>query len=243
MPPSPTPSDPSSFQQLDTLYQRQLRQAAADVAAAIAHAVGTPLNVIGGRAELIRQDPANALAQVTRIEEQVRKLADGLRQFVEYLSPTERHASDLPAAQILADVLRLLAPIAHEHQVELATDSSALADSVIPPNALGNLFTLLSWAVRNEARLRPNGARQLVLGAASIPGGALFELKLLGLAACEGWRIDHFDAQASENVPEPYRMPAICAAVARGQGGKLQVDKLTDDDGVRIRLTCRSSPG
>ena len=74
------------LQLLDALAQHQLRNAGAEVAAAIAHAMGTPLNVISGRAELIRQDPGNALAQVTRIEEQVRKLATGLRQLVDYLA-------------------------------------------------------------------------------------------------------------------------------------------------------------
>ena len=126
------PLDPTPFQQLDALYQRQLRQVAADVAAAIAHAVGTPLNVIGGRAELIRQDPANALAQVSRIEDQVRKLADGLRQFVEYLSPEHRTWSDVPAAQILADVMKLIEPVALGQQVELAADGAALAGVNIP---------------------------------------------------------------------------------------------------------------
>ena len=70
----------------DALAEHQLRDAGAEVAAAIAHAVGTPLNVISGRAELIRHDPSNALAQVARIEEQVKKLANGLRQVVDYLA-------------------------------------------------------------------------------------------------------------------------------------------------------------
>jgi len=70
----------------DALAQHQLRDAGAEVAAAIAHAVGTPLNVISGRAELIRHDPSNALTQVARIEEQVKKLATGLRQLVDYLA-------------------------------------------------------------------------------------------------------------------------------------------------------------
>ena len=70
----------------DALAQHQLRDAGAEVAAAIAHAVGTPLNVISGRAELIRHDPSNALTQVARIEEQVKKLANGLRQLVDYLA-------------------------------------------------------------------------------------------------------------------------------------------------------------
>src|SRR6185295_11805528 len=66
MNPPRDPPDASLLELLDALYQRQIRDAAAEVAAAIAHAAGTPLNVIGGRAELIRQDPANAAGHVTR---------------------------------------------------------------------------------------------------------------------------------------------------------------------------------
>jgi signal transduction histidine kinase len=82
----------------DALAQHQLRDAGAEVAAAIAHAVGTPLNVISGRAELIRHDPANALAQVARIEEQVKKLAMGLRQLVDYLAVPDPRAPQRPAS-------------------------------------------------------------------------------------------------------------------------------------------------
>lgn len=80
------PARESLLELYDALAQHQLRDAGAEVAAAIAHAVGTPLNVISGRAELIRHDPSNALTQVARIEEQVKKLATGLRQLVDYLA-------------------------------------------------------------------------------------------------------------------------------------------------------------
>jgi signal transduction histidine kinase len=82
----------------DALAQHQLRDAGAEVAAAIAHAVGTPLNVISGRAELIRHDPSNALAQVARIEEQVKKLATGLRQLVDYLAVPDPRTPQRPAS-------------------------------------------------------------------------------------------------------------------------------------------------
>jgi signal transduction histidine kinase len=82
----------------DALAQYQLRDAGAEVAAAIAHAVGTPLNVISGRAELIRHDPSNALAQVVRIEEQVKKLATGLRQLVDYLAIPDPRTPQRPAS-------------------------------------------------------------------------------------------------------------------------------------------------
>src|SRR5688572_14092090 len=170
--------------QLDELYQEQLRGAAAEIAAAVAHAVGTPLNVISGRAELIRQDPANALAQVTRIEEQVRKLADGLRDFVEYLTTDVRSNRNLPATRVMAQACALLRPVAQQHQVELLVDDTLLlpgaaaagtatpgagtaaggaAELEVDQRSVSNLVTLLSWAIRCTAATRAPDQRRLRL--------------------------------------------------------------------------------
>src|SRR6187549_1532490 len=78
------------------LQQYQLRNVAAEAVAALAHALGTPLNVISGRAELIRQDPTSAAAQIVRIEEQVKKVATGLRQLVDYLSVDDSGCASVP---------------------------------------------------------------------------------------------------------------------------------------------------
>jgi signal transduction histidine kinase len=253
------PLDASLLELLDSLYQRQLRQAAAEVAAAIAHAAGTPLNVVSGRAELIRQDPANAAAQVTRIEDQVRKLADGLRQFVDYLTVEDRAGRrDQPAAEVVAELLRLVQPLARSRQVELLTDSAELGAANIDEQSLSNLVALLSWATRSAAA----GSR-IELRATAASGGALFELKVPGLVPPDVWRLEHFDARAPSEGSERYRVMAICAAVARGQGGKLQAEALTPpgatataqattaepaagaaaSTGIRIRLLCRSVAG
>ena len=131
----------------DTLAQRQLREAGAEVAAAIAHAVGTPLNVISGRAELIRHDPSNALAQVTRIEEQVKKLANGLRQVVDYLAvpepppalPATHNRAEAGAAVRSSPKPAAAGPAASPGEVAdvraILEDVSALANSV--PRASG----------------------------------------------------------------------------------------------------------
>jgi hypothetical protein len=161
----------------DALAQRQLRHAGAEVAAALAHAVGTPLNVISGRAELIRHDPSNALAQVTRIEEQVKKLANGLRQVVDYLAvpeavppaklaaaaaagPAVAGAARIVAAQpvseevivdakaVLDDLLALADPLARAANVELSVSPEGLAGARVERwHALGTLISLVSAAL------------------------------------------------------------------------------------------------
>jgi len=217
------PLDTSLLERLDWLYQRQLRQAAAEVAAAIAHAAGTPLNVISGRAELLRQDPASAAAQVTRMEEQVRKLADGLRQFVDYLTLEDRAARhDRLAAQVLAELLQLVQPLARSRQVEIATDAAQLGAASIDEQSLSNLVALLSWATRCVA----TGSR-ITLRATAVADGAWFELQVPVIVPPAVWRLEHFGARTTGEDSEPFRLLAICAAVARGQGGKLVAEALT----------------
>jgi len=263
------PLDPSLLERLDSLYQRQLRQAAAEVAAAIAHAAGTPLNVISGRAELLRQDASSAAAQITRIEEQVRKLADGLRQFVDYLTLEDRAARrDRPAAEVLAELLRLVQPLARSRQVEIATDTAELGAASIDEQSLSNLVALLSWATRCVA-----AGGQITLRATAVADGAWFELQVPGIVPPEVWRLEHFGARTAGEDSEPFRVLAICAAVARGQGGKLAAEALTTGNssatllggagslggagtggatpspagatptGTRIRLLCRNIAG
>jgi hypothetical protein len=131
---------------------------AAAVAAAISHAVGTPLNVITGRAELINRDPANAAAHAARIEEQARKLASGLRQLTDYLTPKDEDAADeVPAAQALEEARSLADAFAASRGVVLALDTRALGAAKIDRKyALGILSTLIEWAVRY--RTDPTGA-------------------------------------------------------------------------------------
>jgi hypothetical protein len=247
------PLDASLYARLDALYQRQLRAAAAEVAAAIAHAAGTPLNVISGRSELIRQDPVNAAAQLTRIDDQVRKLAEGLRQFVEYLTLQDAQSKEgdgkgeVPAAQLLSELAGLVAPLAMGQRVALSIDPTEIGAAKIDAQVLSNLVALVSWAV-SSAGLSSAGAtsdggsaKKVELKGSATQGGVLFELTVPGLPAPDAWRIERFEASAPGETSEPYRVMAICAAVARGQGGKLFADALPDGGGVKIRLTYRSA--
>jgi signal transduction histidine kinase len=246
--PVPQPLDASLYARLDALYQRQLRAAAGEVAAAIAHAAGTPLNVISGRSELIRQDPVNAAAQLTRIDDQVRKLAEGLRQFVEYLTlqsgaPQEADGKgELPAAQLLSELSSLIGPLAVGQRVTLSVDPTEIGSASVDAQILSNLVALVSWAVSAAGASNGSPNKKVELKGSATPGGVLFELTIPGLPPPDAWRIERFEANAPGETSEPYRVMAICAAVARGQGGKLFADALPDGSGVKIRLTYRSGP-
>jgi signal transduction histidine kinase len=226
----------------DSLHQRQLREAAAEVAAAIAHAMGTPLNVISGRAELIRQDPAKAAVQATKIEEQVRNMASGLRQLVDYLAPPESTAPGVPARPAFDEAIGLVAALAQRRGVQLVVDSTPLeAVSMQRWQLCTNLVTLGSLAVRCAARAATPADQRRVSIAPRLEGAnVVIDIDTPGLEVLEGWQLDKFQARPLlATAGDEYRVLAVCAAIARGNGGRLGVEPIPG--GARIRLSCRTA--
>jgi signal transduction histidine kinase len=224
----------------DLLHQRQLRESAAEIAAAIAHAMGTPLNVISGRAELIRQDPARAAAQAVKIEEQVRTMASGLRQLVDYLAPPEPSTPGVPAGSVFEEALTLIEPLAERHGVAVASDVAALAGiSVQRWHLLSNLVTLASLAIRCAARAAREDQRRVLLHAVQDGGNLVLEIDVPELELLENWQLDKFHARPlPAAASDDYRVLSICASIARGNGGRLGLEAITG--GARVRLLCRS---
>jgi hypothetical protein len=134
----------------------------------------------------------------------------------------------------------LCGPLAAQEGVELSADGSALGGACVHRGPLlANLSTLVSWATRCVAALPalPEPARRpLVLEARVVKDVATFELCVPGLRVIEGWRLERFESRPSSADTEPYRTLSICAAIARGQGGKLQTEAAPGGDGLRVRL-------
>jgi signal transduction histidine kinase len=225
----------------DALHERQLRESAAEIAAAIAHAMGTPLNVISGRAELIRQDPARAAAQAVKIEEQVRTMASGLRQLVDYLAPPEPSAPGVAARTLFAEALTLIEPLALRHGVPVSTDVAALDGIAVQRwHLLGNLVTLASLAVRCAARAPHEDQRRVLIHALQESGNLVLEIDAPQLEVLEGWQLDKFHARPlPAAASDDYRVLSVCASIARGNGGRLVLEAITG--GARLRLLCRAA--
>ena len=191
------PARESLLELYDALAQHQLRDAGAEVAAAIAHAVGTPLNVISGRAELIRHDPSNALAQVTRIEEQVKKLANGLRQLVDYLAVPDPRAAQRPGAAIKrAATGELDAPGAQLATQEAAAQQRADSEApIVEAKAVVDDVLALS-----DALARASGV-EIAADTSALNGATVERWHALGtLSSLVSGAIRH--AEASNRTPE-----------------------------------------
>jgi hypothetical protein len=242
---SPSQLATSPLEVIAALHHAELRNAAAEVAAAIAHAAGTSLNVISGRAELIRQDPSNALAQVTRIEEQVNKLATGLRQLVDYLAPIEAPPDEAPATRVLEEISALSVAVLGS-DAKLTIKADGLGEVKINrKGSVSTLFTLVLWAARwddaHQQGRAQNTKFDVTLSAAVADDTVVFELAVPWLPPADGWRLEHFTTRPIGIVgTDAYRMLSICGAIARGQGNKLTVEAGPNGSGVRVRYLCKT---
>lgn len=223
---------------LDDLRQAERRAVSARMVSVAGHLVGTPLNVIAGRAALIRTNPSPEAVEenVRRIEEQVERLALRIRRLIDYFSLAEPGAAQTTVGEALAEAEALYAPIAQQKGVALTVPPHSL-DSLKLDAALAPLVltTLLSLAVRTAS------AEQTVTLAVSERGPQLlaFELNCPGLEAPpksferleppeHGLR---YDAGSLETL-------WVCLGLARRLGGTLEVAKAKSGAGVTLRFDC-----
>src|SRR5688572_33199215 len=98
--------DASRLALLDNLRQAEVRAASSQVASVIGHMIGTPLNVIVGRAALLRaSNPDSMLEHAQRIEDQAQRLAERFQRLIHYLTVPEPDYEPSPAPVVLDDGL------------------------------------------------------------------------------------------------------------------------------------------
>jgi signal transduction histidine kinase len=225
----PDLSDAERARLVDELAIGARRGAIARFASSISHALGTPLNVIAGRAAMIGMSErldANEIRQNAQIiEAQVRNISDLLQRALAFAraGAPEPNPTDLRA--LAGSIVALLRPLAGARQVgvELAA-GPALSASVHESRLRDVLAVLVSWAVgcmepgteltvaveRAETVKPPPGERGRARGGPSV----LFRIH------CPGVRLP---VEALEHVYEPWlaaaggdRDAAIALAFAFG---------------------------
>jgi two-component system, NtrC family, sensor kinase len=116
------------------------------LAAGIAHELGTPLNVIGGRVKMLRRknlQPSVADEYHAIIAEQADRMTAIIRQLMDFARRREPKvaAADLQASALA--IRRLVLPIAQKRRVEVVVSSSdpvlALGDAVQLEQVMSNL--------------------------------------------------------------------------------------------------------
>jgi signal transduction histidine kinase len=228
---------------LDELRQSERRAAISQVARVIGHLIGTPLNVIAGRAALIRANPTpeSVGANARRIEEQVERLAKRIRRLIDYLTLPEPRPEPRAADAVVREALALYGPIAIERGVGIHVTSETVPSlSIEGTSALVVLTSLLSLALR----IAPRGETVELSVEPSAANGVLFELRVPRLEVPRAGleRLDPPDDEDGESA-EQHQLLSVCYQMARRQGqggqksGRLEVVSL-EGGRAAIRFEC-----
>ncbi len=226
---------------LDELRHAERRAVSARMVSVAGHLVGTPLNVIAGRAALIRTNasPEAIEENVRRIEEQVERLALRIRRLIDYFGLVEPQAPERALGQVLDECLALYRPVAELKGVTLELNAQGV-ESLRVEGAVAPLLltSLVSLAVRTAAP----GQRVAVNVTEHGPTLLTFEIAAPGLdePPKNFERLEppehgvRYDAGTLETL-------WTCLGMARRAGGGLAVAKVDSGSGVSIRFECPHS--
>jgi signal transduction histidine kinase len=223
---------------LDELRRAERRAAVARIVASIAHSIGTPLNVISGRAALIcaQQDATEAIVSDAHcIVNKVAELASKMRGYVEALSYVElRSPLLLPefgeVRSVLSDVVSLYQPVARLHDVGLSLGTTSDVTGTVSRGALLAVLTaLVSYAIRAT---RSDTTIEL---SAEVPESRPLELPntecvrvvvdakgCVFLSSKPLERCD-FSSLGDPTVVEGMEVALVCSSLCRAAGGKIEL--------------------
>src|SRR3982750_1130039 len=113
---------------LDDLRRAERRAASARMVSVAGHLAGTPLNVIAGRAALIRANasPEAIEENVRRIEEQVERLALRIRRLIDYFGLAEVPVPERALTQVLDECVAIYRPIAQLKGITLELKATGI---------------------------------------------------------------------------------------------------------------------
>lgn len=157
--------------------QRQLGQseklaALGQVAATLAHQIGTPLNSISGYIQLMRMEENLQPSDRERlkiIESQLDRLTDSVKNLLSFTRQPKLQLRPLKVNSVLEELIHLSEPWLHTHRVKLV----ASLDSGLPP-VLGDatqLQTLFLNLMSNAVDAMPQGGVLTIRTQSKVPEG------------------------------------------------------------------------
>jgi signal transduction histidine kinase len=147
------------------------------LAAGIAHEMGTPLNVISGRAGMIasgRLAAEDVARSATAIKAEADRITTIVRNLLDFARQTTPQRRPLTLRKIVDQTAALLAPLAHKRNVTVEV-AAPEADLVAPVDE-GQMQQVLTNVLVNAIQASPEGERvtaSLVREHATPPGGGL----------------------------------------------------------------------
>ena len=224
----------SRLELLDRLRTLERRATISRFVSVIAHLIGTPLQVIAGRAALIRTSPEMAAENARRIEEQVDRLASRIHKLIGYLTTPEPEVEPRALADLMAEALSLYGPIARYSGIVLDYSGQPPPVMLDGNSTMVVLISLLSLAIRLGAK-----DDRVVLELEIITGRAVvFALPLRNFPVPSS-PIDRLDPPDGGDLAhaEYLQVLSVCHGIATKNGGRLDVSK-RDETTSTVRFEC-----
>jgi signal transduction histidine kinase len=144
----------------EALVRAEQMAAIGQLAANVAHQIGTPLNLVSGYVQVMKEEARHtpaALHRLQMLETQIRKVSDAIRTMLEHARRPVLQPETIDMAILVREVCEIARPALHAANVELALDMrgplpSISADSKQLELALFNL-------VSNSLDAMPTGGR------------------------------------------------------------------------------------
>ncbi|MEO8905418.1 MAG: ATP-binding protein [Polyangiaceae bacterium] len=129
------------------------------LASGIAHELGTPLNVVSGRAKMISQNPGSdgpTRNNARIVMEQSERMAQIIRQLLDFARAGKPNKTSIDLRHLAASTLSLLRPIAEKRRVTLQFNAEEpVSEAVVDAAQLQQVVTNL---VVNAVQASPEGA-------------------------------------------------------------------------------------
>jgi signal transduction histidine kinase len=224
---------------VDELRRAERHAIVSRLSSVFAHLIGTPLNVIAGRASLIKTQANGdaALENAVRIEQQVERLAFRIRRLIEYWTMVDVEQGLGEVATIVGDALALQIPVARARSVEMA-----VVPEQLPTKSLERTSTLvvLTNLLSLSTLVAPAGTCVELSVTAPDPDTVLFELTVPGFEPPTS-RIDRLDPPEEDHDrsrAERLQVLSVCHAVAEQRGAHLEV-RASERAQIRFRCPAR----
>src|SRR5262249_601009 len=148
------------FEAQDELRRASRLATAGQVAAMLAHDLGSPLSSISGHLQLMLEDPSSTLDQHERIQlilTQVERLSDTIRNFLNNVTGFQGDFRDCDLNALLEHLIQLAWPVLTEKKIETHLDFDErlphiLADANQMQQLFLNLITNAIDAMREGGR-------------------------------------------------------------------------------------------
>jgi signal transduction histidine kinase len=224
---------------VDELRRAERHAIISRLSSVFAHLIGTPLNVIAGRAALIKAQ-ANGdavLENAVRIEQQVERLAFRIRRLIDYWTMVEVEQGLGDVSEIVSDALALHAHVARARSVEIS-----LVPAELPQKSLERMSTLVVLTNLLSLSIFTATAGSSIVLSVTEPDAdsVLFELTVPGFEPPTS-RIDRLDPPEEDHDrarAERLQVLSVCHAVAEQRGAHLDV-RAADRAHIRFRCPAR----